>query len=88
MALHIENWRDGKRQAAGKAYGLQGVDVITNAIVKRVILAVGSSGRRKAVAAELNSGQILKPNKEVIVCCGAIRSPQLLMLSGLVLPMS
>ena len=83
MAPHIENWRDGKRQAAGKAYGLQGIDVITNAVVKRVILADGSSGRKKAVAAELTSGQILKTNKEVIVCCGAIRTPQLLMLSGI-----
>ncbi|KAF2624448.1 hypothetical protein BU25DRAFT_161424 [Macroventuria anomochaeta] len=33
---------------------------------------------------ELESGLVLQATKEVIVCCGAQRTPQLLMLSGIV----
>ena len=83
MAPHIENWYKGKRQPAGKAYGLKGVEVLDNKTVKKIILEDGPKNLRKAMGVELTSGQILKANKEVIVCCGTIRTPQLLMLSGI-----
>ncbi|KAL9591474.1 MAG: hypothetical protein Q9179_007685 [Wetmoreana sp. 5 TL-2023] len=38
VAPYTENWRDGKQQPAGKAYGLDGVNGITNASVNRMIL--------------------------------------------------
>ena len=82
MAPHVENWHNGKRQPAGKAYGLEGVQVLTNTTVKRIILQDNPEGSKKATSVELTSGQILK-TKEVIVCCGALRTPQLLMLSGI-----
>ena len=83
MAPHIENWHHGKRQPAGKAYGLREVEVFTSITVKRIVLQDSSGSSKKATGVELASGQILKVNKEVIVCCGALRTPQLLMLSGI-----
>ena len=78
IAPYTENWRDGVRQPAGKAYGLKGVTVLTNSTVRRIILEEGH-----AKGAELVNGRIIMADREVIVSCGAIRTPQLLMLSGI-----
>lgn len=78
IAPYTENWRDGKRQPAGKAYGLKGVDVVTNSMVRKIIL-----DGTKAVGVELASGHIVMAKKEVILSCGSIRTPQVLMLSGI-----
>ena len=78
IAPYTENWYQGKRQPAGKAYGLKGVDVITNAKVHRIILE-GSIAK----GAELVDGRKVMAQREVIVSCGALRTPQLLMLSGI-----
>ena len=83
MAPHIENWYQGKRQPAGKAYGLGGVDILTGTTVKRILLDNSHAIPPKAYAVELTSGRTLTANKEVIITCGAIRTPQLLMLSGI-----
>ena len=82
MAPHVENWYRGKRQPAGKAYLLEGIQLLTNQTVERIILE-SRLGRFKATGIGLTSGQELRAFKEVIVCCGAIRTPQLLMLSGI-----
>jgi choline dehydrogenase-like flavoprotein len=78
VSPYTENWREGKRQPAGKAYGLKGVDVITNVFVRRIILE-----GNVAKGAELADGRTILANKEVILSCGSIRSPQLLKLSGI-----
>ncbi|KAL8726093.1 MAG: hypothetical protein Q9166_006930 [cf. Caloplaca sp. 2 TL-2023] len=78
VAPFTENWRDGKRQPAGKAYGLDGVSIITNAWVNRIVL-----DGKTAKGAELSNGQKIFANREVIVSCGALRTPQVLMLSGI-----
>lgn len=83
MAPHIEIWHDGKRQPAGKAYGLKGITILTNTTVKRIVLEDTTKGDKKVAGVELTTGEILKANKEVILSCGAIRTPQLLMLSGI-----
>ena len=83
MAPHVENWYRGKRQPAGKAYGLKAVQILSNTTVKRIILQDSTSDVKTATGVELTSGQILKAKKEVIVCCGAFYTPQLLMLSGI-----
>ena len=57
--------------------------MITNSPIKRVLLQHDSSGRERAVGAELLAGQTIQARKEVIVCCSAIRTLQLLMLSGI-----
>ena len=78
IAPYTENWRDGVRQPAGKAYGLKGVSVLTNSTVRRIVLEDGV-----AKGAELINGHIIMAKREVILCCGSIRTPQLLLLSGI-----
>ena len=78
FAALTENWKDGKRQPAGKAYDISKASVYTEAIVKRVII----DEKRTAEGIELLDGRIFTADREVIVCCGSIKTPQLLMLSG------
>ncbi|KAL9624611.1 MAG: hypothetical protein Q9160_001276 [Pyrenula sp. 1 TL-2023] len=78
VAAYTENWRNGKRQPSGQAYGLKGVDIVLNATVRRIILE-----NNVAKGAELAGGRKIMANREVILCCGAIRTPQTLMLSGI-----
>ena len=82
MGPHAENWYRGKRQPAGKAYGLKGVDVLINKTVRRIILEKAGDNC-KAIGVELVSGKILSAGREIILCCGAIRTPQILLLSGI-----
>lgn len=79
FAEHTENWNKGLRQPAGQAYGLVGIEVMTNSVVKRIII---NATTKTASGVELISGQHITARKEVIVCCGAMKTPQLLMLSG------
>lgn len=83
IAAYTENWRAGKRQPAGKSYGLDGVDVITNTSVRKILFEQGLSGKPKAIGAELNDGRTITAKKEVVLSCGALRSPQILMISGI-----
>ena len=78
IAACTENWRDGKRQPSGKAYGLHGVTVVTDSWVKRIILD-GTT----AIGAEMTDSRKIFASREVIVSCGSIRTPQVLMLSGI-----
>ena len=81
----VEGWRDGRRQIASAAYGLTGkpnVRVVTGALVRRVILEP-SSDEKTAVGAETADGVVYRARKEVVVACGAYRTPQVLLLSGI-----
>jgi choline dehydrogenase-like flavoprotein len=81
----VENWRDGRRQVSSAAYGLTGkpnVRVVTGVLVRRVILEL-VSGEKTAVGAEAADGAVYRARKEVIVTCGAYRTPQVLLLSGI-----
>lgn len=79
FAALSENWADGKRQPASKAYGLPNAVVHMNAIVKRIV--IDDNGTAKGI--QLLNGKIFRANKEVLVCCGSLKTPQLLMLSGI-----
>jgi choline dehydrogenase-like flavoprotein len=79
FSLMSENWRDGKRQPAGLAYDLSKVTVFTDIFVKRITLKAST---KTASGLELLDGRMFHASKEVLVCCGSIRTPQLLMLSG------
>ncbi|KAF1969959.1 choline dehydrogenase [Bimuria novae-zelandiae CBS 107.79] len=70
--------RDGVRQPSYAAYPLKDVHLFTDTSVKRVTFS-----EKKAAGVELSDGRTLQANKEVILCAGAYRSPQLLMLSGI-----
>lgn len=80
FSLLSENWRDGKRQPAGVAYDLSKVTIFTETLVRRIHLDASTAA---ATGVELLDGQIFNASKEVLVCCGSIRTPQLLMLSGI-----
>ena len=84
VAKYTENWHKAVRQPAGTAYPLKGVEVMTNTAVRKIILKDHpATGNMLATGIELLSGRQIHARKEVIVSCGAHRTPQLLMLSGI-----
>ncbi len=78
--------KDGERFSSAKAYlspnlSRPNLHVITGAHTTRILLE-----RKKAVGVEyLQGGELkqIKANREVLLCAGALQSPQLLMLSGI-----
>ncbi|RAL07231.1 GMC family oxidoreductase [Aspergillus homomorphus CBS 101889] len=91
LAELTENWRNGQRQIASEAYGVNqrsNITVRTETLVKRVLLAEKESGssnsnRKTAVGVELSDGTTFHASREVIVSAGGYRTPQVLMLSGI-----
>jgi choline dehydrogenase-like flavoprotein len=82
LAVYTENWRNAQRQPAGVIYPLDGVNVVLDAWVKRVILEE-KDGKLTATGVELVDGRVFKSKQEVIVSAGSYRTPQILMLSGI-----
>jgi choline dehydrogenase-like flavoprotein len=80
-AYICESRLDGQRQWSPVAYPLDGIEVRLEALVQRVVME-NSSGHPRATGVELSDDSILS-GKEVILCAGALRSPQLLQLSGI-----
>lgn len=78
VARLVENWHEASRQHAAICYNLKGIHVMTESIVQRIIF-----DGNKAIGVELVNGQHLKASKEIVVSCGALRTPQVLMLSGI-----
>ncbi|KAL2833557.1 alcohol oxidase [Aspergillus pseudoustus] len=88
-----ENWREGKRQLAYEAYGLerqQGVTILTDKLVAKVLLSKqddrdghGSQEVIIATGVQLADGTEYHASKEVIITAGAYRTPQVLLLSGI-----
>ncbi|KAH9985876.1 choline dehydrogenase [Xylariaceae sp. FL0662B] len=73
-----ENSHEGMRQPSYMVYPLSDVKVFTNTIVYRVTFSDTT-----ATGVELADGRKITARKEVIVCAGTYRTPQLLMLSGI-----
>jgi len=78
--------RDGRRCSAARAYldaalGRPNLEVITGAHVARVLL----EGRRATGVEFIRGGarQRVRAHREVLLACGALQSPQVLMLSGI-----
>ncbi len=86
VGLYQVTHHNGERCSAAKAYltpvrSRPNLQVITGAQVLRVLME-----GRKAVGVEyVQGGQVqqLLCNREVLLCAGALQSPQLLMLSGI-----
>ncbi|KAF5497780.1 Oxygen-dependent choline dehydrogenase [Colletotrichum siamense] len=78
-----ETRRDGIRQLTPVVYPLDGIEVLTQTLVEKILLSSGvDNGELQATGVQLANGtQILANN--VISAAGAYRSPQLLMLSGI-----
>jgi choline dehydrogenase len=75
--------RNGRRASTARAFldpvrHRRNLEVVVKATVRRVLL----DGHR-AVGVELADGRTLRCRGEVILCAGALNSPQLLMLSGI-----
>lgn len=84
LAKYSENWHKATRQPAGTAYPLQGIEVLTNTIVRKITLEDHpATGNKLATGIELISGRQFLARKEVILSCGAHKTPQLLMCSGI-----
>jgi choline dehydrogenase-like flavoprotein len=78
----VSNFRDGKRQLSCDVYPLDGVKVLKDCLVKRVTLDEKSL---TATGIELADGRRFQVHSdgEVIVASGALRTPQVLQLSGI-----
>ncbi|KAI4265520.1 MAG: hypothetical protein L6R38_009360 [Xanthoria sp. 2 TBL-2021] len=79
----LENWDDGKRQPSNLAYCLKNVRVLTSAVVHKVSMVDDSDGKLRASNVVLADGRQIKARKEIILSAGTIKTPQILMLSGI-----
>ncbi|GJN74776.1 hypothetical protein PLIIFM63780_009827 [Purpureocillium lilacinum] len=77
--LH-ENRSSGRREISSAVYPLDGVTVVTDTMVAMIL--VDNEGRPRARGIQLEDGTQVQA-KEVIVTAGAVRTPQILMLSGI-----
>ena len=84
ISEYAENWRDGQRQPAYQAYGTEGIIVMTDTRVDRVVFSKDDKqGKPTACGVQLSDGRILAVRKEVVISAGTFRTPQILMLSGI-----
>lgn len=77
-----ENRRQGRREIASVVYPLDGITVLTDTMVAKVLVEQTSQGSPYAKGIQLANGTDIFGN-EIILSAGAIRTPQLLMLSGI-----
>lgn len=75
-----ENWKDAKRQPAGLAYDLSKATIHTNTTVAKLVIDAATKTTKGAVTID---GRTFTAKKEVLVCGGSVKSPQILMLSGI-----
>ncbi|KAF2247021.1 GMC oxidoreductase [Trematosphaeria pertusa] len=68
-----------ERQHSGKVYDLTKVHIRCDAPVAKILL----DSAKRTTGVELVSGERLHARKEVVVSCGAQKTPQILMLSGI-----
>lgn len=72
----------GKRQVPPVKYPLDGVTVLTDTLVEKILLDTKEGGGLEATGVQLANGTQYKA-KNVISSAGAYQSPKLLMLSGI-----
>lgn len=81
VAELVSNWADGRRQLTSEVYPQDGVRIVTSALVRRVVF----DGSQTATGVELADGRTysVRTGGEVIISAGALRTPQILLLSGI-----
>jgi choline dehydrogenase-like flavoprotein len=78
--------RDGRRDSTAAAYlrparSRDNLTVLTDSLVTRVIV---ESGRATGIQLQINGEtKRLAARREIVICAGAVQSPQILMLSGI-----
>ncbi|KAL3294435.1 alcohol oxidase [Colletotrichum asianum] len=78
-----ETRRDGIRQLTPVVYPLDGIEVLTETLVEKILLSNSvDDGELQATGVQLANGTQIFANN-LISAAGAYRSPQLLMLSGI-----
>jgi choline dehydrogenase-like flavoprotein len=90
VGMHQVTHKNGERYSAAKAYltpnlARPNLTVITSAHTTRILLEENSDVKR-AVGVEYRQGtevKQIKASREVLLCAGALQSPQILMLSGI-----
>lgn len=79
----FENWDNGHRQPAYEAYPLEGVRVIADSPVSRLVFAKTQVESPKVIGVVTQNGETIEAHREVLLCAGALQSPNILMASGL-----
>ncbi|KAF2159751.1 GMC oxidoreductase [Zasmidium cellare ATCC 36951] len=82
IGRHCDNWTP-LRQPAAAVYDLSGVSVITNATIHKILLEKKYGQDVRATGVQLVDGRKFLASKEVVLSCGAYRTPQILLLSGI-----
>ncbi|OHF01736.1 GMC oxidoreductase [Colletotrichum orchidophilum] len=77
-----ENKNHGKRQLASQIYPLDGIAILTDSLVARVLVERNPKGPLVCRGIQLENGTKIFA-RETILSAGAYRTPQILMLSGI-----
>ncbi|KAF4454280.1 GMC oxidoreductase [Fusarium albosuccineum] len=77
-----ENRNQGRRQQTSLVYSLDGITVLTETLVSKVITSKNSKGVITTKGIQLSNGTKIY-GKETILSAGAYRTPQILLLSGI-----
>lgn len=83
LAEFAESRVDGKRVNAAATYALDKVAVMSDTLVTKVLINSKKNGTSEATGVELADGRKIFVKREVVISAGSIRTPQLLMLSGI-----
>lgn len=78
----FENRKQGRREIADNVFPLNGITVVTETLVAKVIFNTLNQQQPQATGVQLANGTKIR-GKEIILVAGAVRTAQLLMLSGI-----